>query len=213
MSRRGPRGELDPEADPPPPTVERLNLLPMAAMAGGWLGPLIMFWSYVWGPLRPFDYPRGDLAPPAPEAVVAFLLCLSAWWTPAWYHRVFSFEVGGRLYERLGVRRFRWIVPDGDLVNRLHRRRQPGYRLIRNRREAEAFVRRTVRSEKGHLVLLLFGSMSAAHAFAIGWRGWACFLLAGNVVVNLYPILLQRYTRSRLEAIRLRADRRGRVPV
>ena len=34
------------------------NLIPFASMAGGWLGPLLMFWLYVWGPLRPFHYPE-----------------------------------------------------------------------------------------------------------------------------------------------------------
>jgi hypothetical protein len=34
----------------------------------------------------------------------------------------------------------------------------------------------------------------------IGWHGWACYLSVGNVLVNLYPILLQRYTRGRLQA-------------
>lgn len=28
------------------------NLIPFASMAGGWLGPLAMFWLYVRGPLR-----------------------------------------------------------------------------------------------------------------------------------------------------------------
>jgi len=53
-------------------------------------------------------------------------------------------------------------------------------------------------SEKSHLMMLVFGVMSAGFAVAIGWTGWAIYLTAGNVLVNLYPILLQRYTRARL---------------
>jgi hypothetical protein len=106
------------------------------------------------------------------------------------------------------VRRFRWFVPDGDAANRLRRRRDPAFRIIRNRRYAEAFRRRTELSEKSRLVMLVLGSMSAAFAWTIGWSGWALYLAAGNVVVNLYPVLLQRYTRARLCGVHCRVERR-----
>ena len=35
----------------------------------------------------------------------------------------------------------------------------------------------------------------------IGWYAWAAWTLATNVVGNLYPVMLQRYTRMRLERI------------
>jgi hypothetical protein len=54
-----------------------INLIPFASMAGGWLGPLLMFWLYVWGPLRPFDYPAGDLAPSLPAFAASLAVCLS----------------------------------------------------------------------------------------------------------------------------------------
>lgn len=47
---------------------------------------------------------------------------------------------------------------------------------------------------------------SAAFALRLGWSGWAVYLTAGNIVVNLYPILLQRYTRARLAAVLQRAE-------
>jgi hypothetical protein len=47
------------------------------------------------------------------------------------------------------------------------------------------------------VVLLALGIVSAVFAWNLGWHGWAAYLSLGNVVVNLYPILLQRYTRSR----------------
>lgn len=43
------------------PPTHGLNIIPFASMAGGWLGPLVMFWLYLWGPLRPFAYPSGNL--------------------------------------------------------------------------------------------------------------------------------------------------------
>lgn len=177
------------------------NLIPFASMAGGWLGPLLMFWLYVWGPLRPFHYPSGELLPPLPLLIAGFILSVAVWWVPASYYRLRAFERNGRIYEKLGVRHFRWLVPDGDAANRLRRRRDPNFRIIRNRRYATAFLRRTELSEKGHLVMLVLGGMSAAFAWSIGWLGWAFYLTAGNLVVNLYPILLQRYTRARLSGV------------
>lgn len=178
-----------------------VNVIPFASMAGGWLGPLLMFWLYVWGPLRPFHYPAGDLGPSLPVFVAWFLVCITAWWLPPSYYRVRPFEQSGRLYEALGVRLFRYFVPDGDLSNRWRRRREPNHRIIANRRAAEAFVRRTELSEKSHLVLLSMGILSAAFALQLGWRGWALYLGVGNVLVNLYPVLLQRYTRARLQSV------------
>ena len=170
-------------------------------MAGAWLGPLLMFWLYVWGPLRPFHYPDGDVAP----SPIAFGVCLIAslipWWLPASCYRIRSLERGGRLYEALGVRMFRFFVPDGDLANRWRRRRQPGFRVVTGRRHASAFIERTRASERGHAALFLAGILSALFAWRIGWHGWALYLSIGNIVVNVYPIFLQRYTRARLERI------------
>lgn len=187
------------------------NLIPFASMAGGWLGPLLMFWLYVWGPLRPFHYPSGELLPPLPLLVACFAVGVAAWWVPASYYQVRAFERSGRVYERLGVRHFRWFVPDGDAANRWRRRRDPSFRIIRNRRYARAFRHRTVLSEKSHLVMLVMGGLSAAFAWGIGWVGWAVYLGAGNVLVNVYPVLLQRYTRARLVAVLSRGGRMQRI--
>jgi hypothetical protein len=178
------------------------NVIPFASMAGGWLGPLLMFWLYVWGPLRPFHYPNDDLSPPLGVFLALFAAGVAVWWLPASYYRVRAFEQGGRIYERLGVRLFRWLVPDGDAANKWRRRREPAFRIIRNRRYALAFLRRTELSEKSHLVMLVLGALSAAFAWTIGWPGWAVYLTIGNVLVNLYPVLLQRYTRARILRIR-----------
>jgi len=182
------------------------NLIPFAVIAGGWLGPLIMFWLYVWGPLRPFDYPTGHLAPSALAFAGSVAACLAIGWLPSSYYRVGRLERTGRLYEAVGVRLFRNFVPDGDLANRFRRRHEPSFRVIRNRHLAAAFVRRTELSERSHLVLLAMGVLSAAFALAIGWQGWAIYISVGNVFVHVYPVLLQRYTRSRIERV-LRRDR------
>ncbi|HYE56966.1 MAG TPA: hypothetical protein VD948_00605 [Rhodothermales bacterium] len=180
------------------PATSSLNPLPVAAMSAGWLAPLLMFWLSVWGPLRPFDYPGGNLLP-SPVAVAASLvMCAALWVVPSPYYRIRRFEQNGRIYERLGVRLFRHLVPDGDLANRWHRRQEPGFRVISSRRDALLLAQRTRQSERSHLVFLAVGFLSALYAVEIGWSGWAWYLGAGNVLVNLYPVMLQRYTRARV---------------
>jgi len=174
-------------------------------MAAGWLAPLLMFWLIIWGPLRPYHYPQGEFAPSLWRFVLSVLACVALAWLPAWWFRVHPFERSGRFYEALGVRWFRQFVPDGDLVNRWRRRRDRDHRIIRGRAALEAFEARTRASEKGHLILLAMGILSAAHAWHIGWQGWAAYITIGNVLVNLFPILLQRYTRSRLQGVLARS--------
>ncbi len=189
------------------PPSHGLNIFPFASMAGGWLGPLLMFWLYVWGPLRPFAYPAGQMLPGAWFAVVV-AACFSLWWVlPRGYFETRAFERSGRVYRVLGVLVFRRFAPDGDLANQWERRANPHHRIIGGQRSAVEFITRTEQSERGHLVLLALGIASAAYAWRLGWQGWAVYLSVGNVVVNLYAILLQRYTRSRIRAMLHRARR------
>jgi hypothetical protein len=163
----------------------------------------------VWGPLRPFAYPSGRLLPAAPF-VLLIAGCVALWWLlPRAYFRVHGFEQTGRIYRSLGVLIFRRFAPDGDLANRWARRADPHYRVIRGRRSAADFVVRTEQSERGHTVLLMLGVVSAAYAWSLGWHGWAVYLSMGNVIVNVYPILLQRYTRSRLYMVLRRGSGSG----
>jgi len=183
------------------PPMQGLNIIPFASMAGGWLGPLLMFWLYVWGSLRPFAYPGGGLLPGG-WFVLPVIVSLAFWWLlPRSYFNLHSFERHGRIYESLAVLLFSRFAHDGDLANRWERRSTPHYRVIRGRRAAADFIIRTEQSERGHLVLLALGVLSAAYALSLEWHGWAFYLSAGNVVVNIYPIMLQRYTRCRIRAV------------
>jgi Glycosyl-4,4'-diaponeurosporenoate acyltransferase len=136
-----------------------------------------------------------------------FAICLTPWWLPAAYFRIQGFERSGRLYELIGVRAFRHLVPDGDLANRWRRYRQPAFRIITNRAYAAAFVERTKLSEKSHVALLFVGTVTSLFAWHIGWRVCSIYLGVANVLVHVYPVLLQRYTRGRILRVLARARR------
>ncbi|MEQ1691840.1 MAG: hypothetical protein ABMA00_11170 [Gemmatimonas sp.] len=182
------------------------NVAPILAMNVGFLSPLLLFWSSVWGPLRPYA-DVGPLSPTPMPYVILLALSVGTWWLPSLYLRARGWERDGRVYRWLGVRAFRALVPDGDWVNRRRRRRQSDFRVVANRAQASAFLARTEASERGHTMFLWAGIVSAVYAWQIGWHGWALLLAVGNLLVNAYPILLQRYTRGRICRMMGMADR------
>jgi hypothetical protein len=121
------------------------------------------------------------------------------------YFEIRPFESDGRLYEMLGVRMFRVFVPMGDGINRLVRRFQPDYRIISKQSIAD-FEKRTVNAETFHLACLLTVMPSAVYSVVLGWWTFALLLTLPNIVLHLYPVLLQRYTRARILRLRLTAD-------
>jgi hypothetical protein len=123
------------------------------------------------------------------------------YWLPDAYYLTRAFESTGRFYRALGVRLFRQVVPTGDLIDRSRRRRDPGFRVVPNATAAAAYVPQTEQRERGHFVLLLMCAFTAAYAVSIEWYAWAVVLTTGNILMNLYPMLLQRYTRTRLARI------------
>lgn len=191
--------------------VDRANLVPVAAMSAFWLAPMLRFWGAAFGPLKPHDAPAGDTAPPIVAFLAGFAACLLPWWLPASYLRPGGSARARRVYEALGVRRFRRLVPNGDLVQRAVRGRYPGYRYLAGRDSLRGFLEESRASERGHLVLLLMGLATAGYALAIGWHAQAAWLTAGNVAFNLYPILLQRYHRARIRPRGLSASRPPRA--
>ena len=181
-----------------------IEAAPIAVMSALFLTPLVIFWLRVWGPLRPFDI----AAVPAPSTLVlcaGVLACVLAARPPERYFRVQPFERDGRFYRAVGVRVFRKVVPNGDWMNRARRRRDRTFRLIASRADIASWLPRTKASETGHLVMMVLGILSAAYAAAVGWAAWAVALTLGNIITNVYPVFLQRYTRARL----LHAARRG----
>ena len=172
--------------------ADRLNYLPIAVF-GLWLGPILHVWMQLFGPMLPFAW-APPTSPPLPwfsGAVAAGLAMLLL--PPGWY-RVRHFERG--LYQTLGLRNFRRWATNGDAIVRAVRRRHPSY-TVHGREFAQALAN-TLIGEKSHLALLMFGVVTSGYLVAVGWYGWAAWTMASNAIGNLYPVLLQRYTRDRL---------------
>jgi hypothetical protein len=116
---------------------------------------------------------------------------------PATYHALRRWERDGRIYERLGVRVVKRLLRRGplavfnpDLHLPVAGERTPASiaRLGQRMRDAEA----------SHAVLLVLTTGVAAQAAMRGWWAAAGWTLLFDVLVNGYPVMLQRYNRGYL---------------
>jgi glycosyl-4,4'-diaponeurosporenoate acyltransferase len=121
----------------------------------------------------------------------------------SWLYRTRSWELGGRVYERLGVKRWKAHLPDGAAVW------QDGFR---KKRLAGAdddylarFSRETCRAELVHWLML------PAWGLFWAWNGPLPMAVMGLGVLaaNLPPIVAQRYNRARLTALLRRRTARA----
>ena len=127
------------------------------------------------------------------------------------YYYEKTWEVKGKVYENLGINYFRKLLV---LLGweKFNKKSNP----VNNSTEALLHLHyRTMQSELGHIIILfivLGFSMYVAFKFGIVASLW---LLTLNILMNLYPIFLQRYNRPRLNrAITLRRYReRQNVPL
>jgi hypothetical protein len=120
-----------------------------------------------------------------------------------------AWEKSGAVYRRLGVHLFRHLLLNGRYLNRLMSlvRRRP-YRVIRGRQSAGEWLLFTVFVEAGHT---FFGGVMAVfmvRALARGDFADAASILLLNLVINVYPTMVQRYNRGRILRV-LKQDTRG----
>ncbi|GAA4299173.1 hypothetical protein GCM10023183_08110 [Nibribacter koreensis] len=124
------------------------------------------------------------------------------------YYREKKWERNGKLYENLGINFFRkvlvWIGWE-----KLNKKSNP---VKNDPQDLNLLEYRTKQSELGHLIILfvVFG-FSLFVAIEYGAKE-AIWLIALNIILNLYPILLQRYNRPRIQkAIRVSNSREKRL--
>lgn len=172
--------------------VERWQTTLWVAIGAAWVLPILIFWYRAWDTRRPL-------------VTMIYLICsslsLMAAALPESYFLPKAIEASGHLYEALGVRRFRRYMMHGDLMNWLIRRNDPGYRVVRGRDSIRNFEAQTRANERGHLVFLGSGVPPTAYAFVSGWHKFAAYLVIANIVLNVYPIFLQRYTRPPISRV------------
>src|SRR5262249_34632316 len=124
------------------------------------------------------------------------------WLSPAaGYYFLRPFEASGIAYERLGVRLFRRLTVTGDYFNWAARKYDPQYRGVCSHGAVVQAERHGRSNERAHVAALVFLVPPTLCALLVGQYRLATALLTVNLLGNVYPVLLQRYTRARLNAL------------
>jgi hypothetical protein len=114
---------------------------------------------------------------------------------PEGFHRLRSFELDGRVYERLGVRAAKRLARRGPIswCN-------PGLHVPRERDAAslERLEMKMCEAEASHALLFVAGLATAAVLAGLGYSTGAAWVVVFDVFLNGYPLMLQRYNRARL---------------
>ena len=158
-------------------------------IAAFWILPMVVFLVAIWAHNDKLLLSCGCLICMSASLLVLYL--------PESYYQPKSFELSGRLYKLLGIRYYkRWMV-DGDYMNKLIRQFDADYQVV-SRSSSRRFEEKTRSNEREHLILFLVSFPAIIYSILVGWYSYAVFLYLSNVIVNFYPIMLQRYNRSRI---------------
>lgn len=145
--------------------------------------------------------PEAEKVPPWFRQIVKKIA--DAWFDPK------SFEQNPKVYEKLGIRTFKKYIPTGDLMNRLVWKRLGAEDLVKPTLESlKNYEKYTRLYESVHLTALGLGAVTMAAQLSSGQIEGAVFTAGINTLVNVYPILLQRYNRSRLYKVINRMESR-----
>jgi hypothetical protein len=114
---------------------------------------------------------------------------------PDAYHRIRPVEADGRLYDRLGVGVAKRLLRRGPLAAfnpdlHLPAERTPQRLAVLDRRMRDA--------EAAHAILFVATLVVVVHAVVRGWWAAAVATLVFDVLMNGYPVMLQRANRARL---------------
>jgi hypothetical protein len=119
-----------------------------------------------------------------------------------------NWELRGKLYEQLGINFFRKILVWVGW-EKLNKKSNP---IEKHTKSLIHLYYRTKQSELGHIIIMVIVlgfNIFVAIKFGFVKSSW---LLVLNILLNLYPIFLQRYNRPRLErAINLSKHKEGRL--
>jgi hypothetical protein len=117
---------------------------------------------------------------------------------PTRYYSIKPFERTGRLYEHLGVCLFRRLVrrsPFSVFSPTLHLPREITLSALQH------LDREMRKAEAGHVITFTLVLVFMGFALAHMWIDAAAWMLAFSVILNVYPVMLQRYNRIRLQAV------------
>ena len=114
------------------------------------------------------------------------------------YYDIKPFEQTGQVYERLGIRLFKRLVRRGPLSVFSPTLRFPKEKKISALRNLDSEMRK---AETGHVLIFVLMLSFVSYALLRGWLDAVVWMLLFNIIINGYPIMLQRYNRIKLREL------------
>jgi hypothetical protein len=110
------------------------------------------------------------------------------------YSQPQSFEHNGWIYERLGIQYFKKLVRRGPLTIL-----SPSLRKGEGNDGAQKLFGEMQKAETAHGVIIALMLLLICYALVRGWFDAAGWLMLFNILINGYPVMLQRYNRIKLQ--------------
>lgn len=110
------------------------------------------------------------------------------------YFNAYPFEKNGKLYRIFGVEWYRAILTKSGW-ERLRQQQMP---IKKSLGDFQAYERGTRVAEAGHLIVGIIVLIVTGYVLVAYSARDTRWLLLFNILLNFYPVLLQRYTRPRL---------------
>jgi hypothetical protein len=120
-------------------------------------------------------------------------------------------QIGNRtaIYKKLGVHLINKVSQNGDIINKLIKKKFPEHRIISyDKRSVSRLIAQTYMFEKFHWALFLFFSLITGYCIYQGYWLWAFVIFLTNLAYNIYPVFLQQYIRLKLSLFSKVKERR-----
>jgi len=125
------------------------------------------------------------------------------------YYRVKPFERTGQVYERLGIRLFKKLVRRGPLSIFSPTLRFPKEKTVS---ALQGLLNEMRKTETGHALIFVLVLFFVGYMLLEGWLDAVAWMLLFNILINGYPIMLQRYNRIKLQELIQQQDSGGVTP-
>ena len=112
------------------------------------------------------------------------------------YYEAKPFERTGRVYECLGVRLFKKLVRRGPLSIFSPTLRFPKEKTVS---ALQGLLNEMRKAETGHALIFILMLLFVGYVALNGWLDAVAWTLLFNIVINGYPVMLQRYNRVKLQ--------------
>ena len=113
--------------------------------------------------------------------------------------KLFFLSSSGRFYEKLGVKRIRKFVQNGDMVNAMTDKQK--HASIKGKLQAQQYLKTIAMYERFHWICFAFFLFTAIICFLKGYVKLGVAVTAANLLYNMGSILLQQYNRIRIKRI------------